>query len=147
MLRNVPHGSRCAALLACPRAPQRLGARPAAPRPGGVPPLVAARPRVTRRPVRDAVHPGPCMERNGPAPAPPLGPRRRFAAGVCRAPRVAVRPSPRSGECGGGRHAARGQAPAVAAAWSGADLEPWRRRWRARILNASAENRVTVYSV
>lgn len=75
MLRNVPHGSRCAALLACPRAPQRLGARPAAPRPGGVPPLVAARPRVTRRPVRDAAGtPGRVWNETGPPRRPRLGP-------------------------------------------------------------------------
>ena len=129
MLRNVPHGSRCAALLACPRAPQRLGARPAAPRPGGVPPLVAARPRVTRRPVRDAVPPGPCMERNGPAPAPPLGPRRRFAAGVCRAPRVAVRGVRRRAPCG-----ARAGRPAR-----------WQPRGRARTWSLGGGGGVRVY--
>lgn len=142
MLRNVPHGSRCAALLACPRAPQRLGARPAAPRPGGVPPLVAARPRVTRRPVRDAVPRAVYgTERARPgapawAPAPVCG--RRVPCASCRGPGSAA---------AGAMRRAGGPSRAVAAAWSGADLEPWRRRWRARILNASAENRVTVYSV
>ena len=147
MLRNVPHGSRCAALLACPRAPQRLGARPAAPRPGGVPPLVAARPRVTRRPVRDAVPRAVYgTERARPgapawAPAPVCG--RRVPCASCRCPALAtVRGVRRRAPCG-----ARAGSRGVAAAWSGADLEPWRRRWRARILNASAENRVTVYSV
>ena len=141
MLRNVPHGSRCAALLACPRAPQRLGARPAPPRPGGVPPapLVAARPRVTRRPVRDAV---PLAvygtERARPgapawAPAPVCG--RRVPCASCRCPALATvrgvrRRAPcgaRAGSRGGSRVVGRGPG-ALAAAVACAYIKRLRRK-------------------
>ena len=122
MLRNVPHGSRCAALLACPRAPQRLGARPAAPRPGGVPPLVAARPRVTRRPVGDAAGtPGRVWNETGPPRRPRLGP------GAGLRPACAVRLVSLSGP-------RRGPGSAAAGAMRRAGgLPRWQRRGRLRV--------------